>query len=657
MSAFTVPVEEEHLALGLRWLELALRAAVEPQADRGAARAAYERFIAAEAVTPDAPLLHLGDTFGLTRFERHVLLLCAAVERDETFLAHCARAQPALRQPYPTWGLALRVLPESTTEALAPERPLRYWKLIESNQGSAHSLLHAPIRIDERILNALHGLHYLDDRLDLLVKPLPPPRVALAPSQRKVEQELLTQLTRRDGWARMPVIQLAGTDGASKRLLAQAAAAAVGREVYELALALLPRRLDEVETFCRLWQREQMLLPLAPYVDLRAVEGRAERQEEAEATLSLILARTDCLFFLDVVEPRAEMERPFLVADVRKPTAAEQQAWWSARLELPRPAVAPLAQHFDLDLARIQDIALAARAVTGGDDALFDAAWQVCLTQCRPRLHALAERVDARATWDDIVLPDEAVSLLRQVEAQVRERGRVYDEWGFRARMNRGMGISVLFGGQSGTGKTMAAEVLANALRLDLYRIDLSMVVNKYIGETEKNLRRLFDAAEEGGCILFFDEADAVFGKRSEVKDSHDRYANIEINYLLQRLETYTGLAILATNRKDALDQAFLRRLRFIVTFPFPDAAGRAQIWRKAFPPGVPRAELDYPYLSRLNLSGGNIHAAALNAAFLAAADGAPVSMCHVLQAARTEYRKLDLPILESLFQVPEAAS
>jgi SpoVK/Ycf46/Vps4 family AAA+-type ATPase len=183
------------------------------------------------------------------------------------------------------------------------------------------------------------------------------------------------------------------------------------------------------------------------------------------------------------------------------------------------------------------------------------------------------------------------------------------------------------------------------------------MVVNKYIGETEKNLRRLFDAAEEGGCILFFDEADAVFGKRSEVRDSHDRYANIEVNYLLQRLESFAGLAILATNRKDALDPAFLRRLRFVVTFPFPDAASRALIWRKAIPPAAPRAELDYARLARMNLSGGHIHAAALNAAFLAAADGAPIAMRHVLQAARSEHRKLDLPFVESLFQTEGAPS
>jgi SpoVK/Ycf46/Vps4 family AAA+-type ATPase len=202
----------------------------------------------------------------------------------------------------------------------------------------------------------------------------------------------------------------------------------------------------------------------------------------------------------------------------------------------------------------------------------------------------------------------------------------------------------------------MAAEVLANELRLNLYRIDLSAVVSKYIGETEKNLRSLFDAAENGGTILFFDEADALFGKRSEVKDAHDRYANIEVNYLLQRMEAYGGLAILATNMKSALDPAFMRRLRFVIHFPMPGPSERKLIWQKAFPPGTPARNLDFERLTRLNLTGGNIHNIALNAAFLAAHASQPVTMPLVLEAARTEYRKLERPINEADFRWQEPA-
>src|SRR5205085_2274572 len=211
--------------------------------------------------------------------------------------------------------------------------------------------------------------------------------------------------------------------------------------------------------------------------------------------------------------------------------------------------------------------------------------WDACLASTRPRLDVLAQHIRPKATWDDIVLPEAELSLLRQIAGQVGHRHTVYEEWGFAAKRTRGLSINALFAGDSGTGKTMAAEVIANELRLNLYRIDLSAVVSKYIGETEKNLRRLFDAAEDGGAILFFDEADALFGKRSEVKDSHDRYANIEINYLLQRMEIFRGLAILATNVKSALDTAFVRRLRFIVDFPFPGLVERKAIWRGVFPP------------------------------------------------------------------------
>jgi SpoVK/Ycf46/Vps4 family AAA+-type ATPase len=268
--------------------------------------------------------------------------------------------------------------------------------------------------------------------------------------------------------------------------------------------------------------------------------------------------------------------------------------------------------------------------------------------QARPRLDELAQRLEPGASWEQLVLPDAQRQILRDMAAHVRQRTTVYERWGFAAHGSRGLGISALFAGASGTGKTMAAEVLADELHLDLYRIDLSSVVSKYIGETEKNLRRIFDAAEQGGVILLFDEADALFGKRSDVKDSHDRYANIEVSYLLQRMESYRGLAILTSNLKSSLDVAFLRRIRFVVQFPFPDHAQRTEIWRRVFPPDMPRAGLDPAALARLNVSGGNIRNIALGAAFHAADAGEPVGMRHVLRAARSEYAKLERPLTDA---------
>ncbi len=262
------------------------------------------------------------------------------------------------------------------------------------------------------------------------------------------------------------------------------------------------------------------------------------------------------------------------------------------------------------------------------------------------QLSELADRIEPYAGWADLVLPEPSVQALRELAGQVRHRTTVYADWGMGGP--RGQGITALFTGESGTGKTLAAEVLAAELGLDLYRIDLASVVSKYIGETEKNLKRVFDAAESSDAVLLFDEADAIFGRRSEVRDSHDRYANLEISYLLQRMETYRGLAVLTTNLRGALDRSFMRRLRFVVPFPFPDAAARARIWRLMLPPRVPVSDLDFERLARLQLSGGNIRTVALNAAFLAADAGGPVSMAHLLSAARREYAKLEKPLTEA---------
>jgi SpoVK/Ycf46/Vps4 family AAA+-type ATPase len=335
---------------------------------------------------------------------------------------------------------------------------------------------------------------------------------------------------------------------------------------------------------------------------------------------------------------------------VEKPETAEQKDLWltclGERAEEAGGVLDTLVSQFHLGAHLIRSVSDEALAADGGD--LPHDLWNACRRQSRPRLDELAQRITSTAGWTDLVLPESQSQALREICAQARNRGTVYEEWGFRGKDERGLGVSALFAGPSGTGKTLASEVLANELRLDLYRVDLSQVVSKYIGETEKNLRRVFDAAEEGGVVLLFDEADAIFGKRSEVKDSHDRYANIEVSYLLQRMECYNGLAILTTNLKSAVDPAFLRRLRFIVQFPFPDQEQRREIWKRVFPAQTPVQPLQFDKLAKLNMAGGNIRNIALSAAFLAAEAGGPVSMAHLARAARTECAKLERPISES---------
>jgi hypothetical protein len=448
------------------------------------------------------------------------------------------------------------------------------------------------------------------------------------------------------------VVELLGNDSDGKQRVAANVAKGFGLRLYRLPSALLPTHALELDTLSRLWQRECHLLPLALYLDAMGAETEGAQPGQG-AVLSRAMARMGGVIFLDTRDVWPGIPQGSFAVDVVRPTAAEQEAEWRAVLgEQAGEAPARLAGQFNLESRTIRQMERqAAPAAEGDPRSLNDRVWDACLEFTRPRLDQLAQRLQPKATWDDIVLPDAESRLLHQIAAQVDQRGRVYQEWGFGQKMSRGLGISVLLAGESGTGKTMAAEVLANQLRLNLYRIDLSAVVSKYIGETEKNLRRLFDAAEYGGAILFFDEADALFGKRSEVKDSHDRYANIEINYLLQRMEAFGGLAILATNMKSSLDQAFMRRLRFVVNFPFPGVAQRKEMWRKVFPPQTPAAGLDFDQLARLNLTGGNIHSAALNAAFLAAQAGGPVTMAMVLEAARTELKKLGRVVNELEFR------
>ena len=674
---------DEYLAAGVNWVRLRLERQRGPLETRSASdgkwfrwkpsgleeshdkdvNQAAARMAAAAEIDPPPALLILSQRLGLTQFEREILLLCAAVELDTRIAGLCAQAQGDPNRPHPTFALAMALFDDPAWEALSPEQALRRWRLLEINQPGAQPLTTSPLRADERIVNYLKGLNYLDDRLTPLLIPFDVASDSeaasgrphgLPPSQEAVAASIVRSLQQPSERGKLPIIQLVGPDAVSKQLIATRTAASLGLTLFRLPAESLPAQIGEVETLARLWERESTLLPITLYLDAQEVDERLEIEKGGEASpVRRFLSRSQGIFILATREVWLGLGLTGAILDVSKPTPAEQRLAWAAVLgeqatELP----ARLAGQFNLNLPSIQQV-VQDIAVTDSleETDLPEQVWNACLLRTRPRLDVLAQRIEVKASWEDIVLPGNELELLRQIADQVEQRSKVYDEWGFRQKMNRGLGISALFAGESGTGKTMAAEVIANELRLNLYRIDLSAVVSKYIGETEKNLRRLFDAAEDGGAILFFDEADALFGKRSEVKDSHDRYANIEINYLLQRMEAYRGLAVLATNMKSALDHAFLRRLRFIVNFPFPSREDRISIWQRVFPPQTPVNGLDYDFLARLNLTGGNIHNIALSAAFLAAKAGERVNMPLVLEAARFEFRKMGQPVNENLFQ------
>jgi hypothetical protein len=659
---------EQYLAAALNWLRLRLTRLAESVSRRDTSSRkkgiketeiieAAAAFKDIEAADPPPALLILSRRFGLSRFEQEVMLLCAAMELDTRVPGLCARAQDEPNRHYPTFALALALFDEPAWDVLSPERPLRYWRLIDINRLGAQSLTASPLRADERIVNYIKGLNYLDDRLAPMLVPfdVSAGETELPPSQQNVVTTVVQNLQFTMNGGPPPVTQLVGLDTLSKQLVAQQAAAALSLHLNRLPAELLPAQPVELEELARLWQRESFLLPIAVYLDAHEPEIAVKLEggtQPAAPPLHRFLARSQGVFFLSTREIRSDLGPITTAVDVKKPTPSEQRALWVDLLgDAVTGSPTMLSGQFNLNVSTIRQIVKHVSAEPGDNGhALHDRLWETCLVSTGPKLDQLAQRLEPKARWDDIVLPQEAKDLLHQIADQVRQRNKVYDSWGFREKLNRGLGINALFTGDSGTGKSMAAEVIANELHLKLYRIDLSGVVSKYIGETEKNLRRLFDAAEDGGIILFFDEADALFGKRSEVKDSHDRYANIEINYLLQRMEAYNGLAILATNMKNALDEAFMRRLRFVVNFPFPGLKERKIIMQKVFPSDVPKADLDYSRLGRLNLTGGSISNIAINAAFMAAQTGSPVTMSLILSAAKTEFRKLERPVNEADF-------
>ncbi|HBB31401.1 MAG TPA: ATPase [Cyanobacteria bacterium UBA8803] len=593
--------------------------------------------------------------FGLSPFERDILLLCAGMEFDGSWGALCAAVVGNSQLNYPTFSLALTILPQGHWGALAPNGPLRRWRLIEIGEGNA--LTSSLLRIDERILHYLRGIQYLDERLAVLEEPMPMPGLLVPSHQQLVQQIAATWGQALEG--QLPTVQLCGEDAVSKRAIARAVCDRLGIQLHAISGEAIPTDTSQLNLMKVLYEREWALNHTGLLLNCDPLETPEAARESAIArfienfTSPLIVTSRDRI---------RQRQQALITFDVYHPTTNEQRLIWkNALAEITTELdgqVDLLVSHFNLSAAAIQATCLTVKSLeqeTSAEDQsenpepspLHTQLWNICCTQARPRLDELAQRIDTVAAWDDLILPEKERNVLREIAAHVRQRSKVYESWGFARKSKRGLGISALFAGASGTGKTMAAEVLGNELRLDVYRIDLSSVVSKYIGETEKNLRRIFDAAEGGGAILLFDEADALFGKRSEVKDSHDRYANIEVGYLLQRMEAYRGLAILTTNLKTSIDQAFLRRIRFIVQFPFPDANQRTEIWQHIFPQQTPTQGLDYKKLAKLNVAGGNIRNIALNAAFLAADADESVQMKHLLQAAKSEYVKLERPLTD----------
>jgi hypothetical protein len=644
----------------------------------GSAAAAWEgerrqiddRIAATREAGQYIPIMYLGDVLRWRTFEHQCLLLALAPEVDRKYERVFGYLHDDVTRKMPTVELALALFCDgdedrlSGLEAFHSGAMWRRYAILEvvDPPDGPHALLSRRLKLDDRIVQFLLGSSALDDRASRFARVTWDPEKAAAPAT----EALLVQLR---GFldvhfhqlaAGSLVLHIVGRYGSGRQDLASAAAAHLGLPTIwiDLRNMVTLEVSDQFDVEIRRVFREAMLQPAAigvrDFQSIQGPEGPSSRHLAAILDASRTYSR---LTFLLTEEPtklaNLFREEAFLSVAVPEPDYEERGMLWAEQLSsvdrVEQRDVAEIASKFRFTSGQIRDATTEARtraALAGspGQALDVDGLHAACRNQASPRFGDLARKIDPIFGWDSLVLPESQLTQLREIAAHVRHAPGVMGAWGFQTRFPLGRAVTALFAGSSGTGKTMAAEILANDLQLDLFKVDLSAVVSKYIGETEKNLNRIFREAQNSNAILFFDEADALFGKRSEVKDSHDRYANIEIAYLLQRMEEYDGIVILATNLKKNLDEAFVRRMRFIVDFPLPGQADRARIWRGIFPPDAPISTgIDFDFLARkLAVTGGNIKNVALRAAYLAARHGSPViDMGCVIEAAKRELDKI----------------
>jgi SpoVK/Ycf46/Vps4 family AAA+-type ATPase len=609
------------------------------------------------------PLAELERRFALTRFDVDAVLICLGLELDTRYERLYAYLQDDVTRKRATVDLILSLLCLDFAEKVrqrirfAPESPLLACQIVsvsdEQSQGRS-PLAYRSVQLDDRITSYLLGHDVLDGRLADTANPQATHgklQELVLPAEVRPRVLALAEIARS---TRRLLLYLQGPPGIGKRRLAEAFCSEIGLGMLSVDIepnaGVTP---PDLRGWVRLALREGTLrgsgIYFAGFDALARDEQRVPRGiflDEIRKHEGLVLVGGGTLW-----EPGSmPAGQLFVRVELSFPSYPERVRLWAEACDgsAPHEWIEEIAGKYRLSGGQIRDAA--------------STAYQLALArprgECRPtladfqeasRLHSnrklatLARRIRPQYGWDDIVLPADRMEQLREVCATLQFRPIVYGDWGFDEHLSLGKGLNVLFAGPSGTGKTMAAEILAHQLGLELYKTDLSIIVSKYIGETEKNLSRIFTEAASSNAILFFDEADALFGKRSEIRDSHDRYANIEVNYLLQEMERYEGMAILATNLRKNMDEAFVRRMHFVVEFPFPSADDRLRIWEAVLPQETPcDPDLDFDFLATaFELSGGSIRNIALSAAFLAAADSRRIGMSHLIRATRREYQKM----------------
>ena len=638
-----------------------------------------------EGLSRKSPLAWLIRTFKLDEFEVDLLVLALAPELDLRYEKIFGFLQDDVTRRRPTIELALNLLCASPVAKMArlshfsaKGALIRHGLLSivpDPNQVEPPRLAHY-LKLDNQVVELLMGQTSLDSRLAPFCRHLEPggslEDVQLRPLLRAGLPSMMCQARQGSKSSRFYIRCQFSSE---REELARALCAQVGAQVLVFDV---PRALgagENFDQFVKLFLREALFRGAIPYFDGLDVLLSSERTVQHRSLMAALKENSGITIFgggAEQWDPLHAGPLGVLEICIGEPDFEARRSHWHSCLagasgSVSDTDISDVAARFRLRLSQIAEASCAARnlAMLRGaarprraeheeDDGrlalvradLFAAA----RAQCGRDLAALARKIEPKYTWDDIVLPENTSAQLREICSRVVYGNQVLGKWGFDAKLSHGKGVNALFAGPSGCGKTMSAEIIANELQLDLYKIDLAGVVSKYIGETEKNLDRIFRAATNANAILFFDEADSLFGKRSEVHDSHDRYANIEVSYLLQKMEEYEGIAILASNLRQHMDEAFIRRLSFTVLFPFPGEDDRRRIWNAIWPVEMPLADsLDFDFLAkRFKLSGGNIRNVALAAAFFAASDGGVITMAHLFHATQREYEKMGKALSEA---------
>lgn len=629
----------------------------------------------APSPAPRLILPEVASALNLSGLEVSILVACLAPELDGKYGRIYAYLQNDMSDKRPTVGWVLRVFAGAEEERQAARllfdvrAPLM--KLLLERRGeygdSRIPLIARPLKLEDWAVNLLLGYEVLDERLTKAAKlsTVPLPQQSRFPAE--LEQKLLRfakHYSRSGPGSSGSLLYISGTDEGVKLGGIREVCGTLGLSVLVADLEKLLRPEADFSELLRLLGRHALLMKTALcFIGFDSLVTEDDRYSLQIRLLMEMLADCASLTFI-LGEAQwgfsfTGIPMNFMQIDLPFPDAAARKAAWTSMGQeyklSPQMELDEVSGSFRFTASQIR------AALNGGENiAVWNGSresgistkdlYEACYFQSSRRIQALASKVQAMYTWDMLVLPEEQLNQLKEICRQVKYRALVYGEWGFAGRLSLGRGLNILFSGPPGSGKTMAAEVIATELSLELYKIDVSQIVSKYIGETEKNLSRIFDEAETSNAILLFDEADALFGKRSEVKDAHDRYANVEISYLLQKMEEYTGIVILATNLNQNLDDAFARRLHFKLEFPFPEQQQRGRIWRGMFPAGAPLdSGLDFGFMAeKFILAGGNIKNIALNAAFYAAHEGCSIGMKQIMLAAKREYLKLGRTFLPS---------